>query len=151
MRGEVMEVRVRALIWNDEMIVVRRETRIGQVCTALPGGRVRGGETVEEALVREVAEETGIEIRPGRLAYVAEVVSPHHAEHLELIFESEAVGPVHPPGVDLLTLLEASRAPLLPPVIGAIQRDIELGTVSYAPRWLGNIWDPEIAHVNAAA
>jgi 8-oxo-dGTP diphosphatase len=35
---------------------------------SLPGGRVEPGETDEQAVVREVAEETGLAVRPGRLA-----------------------------------------------------------------------------------
>ena len=40
---------------------------------ALPGGIVEDGELVLEGLVREVAEETGLVVEPGRLAFVREV------------------------------------------------------------------------------
>jgi ADP-ribose pyrophosphatase YjhB (NUDIX family) len=41
----------------------------------LPGGRAETGEAVIEALVREIAEETGLQIAVSRLAYVAEARS----------------------------------------------------------------------------
>lgn len=41
----------------------------------LPGGRAEEGEGIEQALVREFKEETGLDVQPGPLAYVAEARS----------------------------------------------------------------------------
>lgn len=40
------------------------------------GGGVEPGETVEEALVREMEEETGIHLRPGQAHFMEELVDP---------------------------------------------------------------------------
>lgn len=65
---------VAAVIWNDrqEVLLIRRtkEPRKGQ--WSLPGGKVEFGESLEDAVRREVREETGIEIALLGLAGVAE-------------------------------------------------------------------------------
>ena len=43
---------------------------------AIPGGRVELGETMREAAVREIMEETGVSIRPGELVYFFETILP---------------------------------------------------------------------------
>ena len=53
---------------------------------APPGGGLDFGDEVHKALQREVYEETGLEVDPGRLSFVCEFISgPLHA--LELFFE----------------------------------------------------------------
>jgi ADP-ribose pyrophosphatase YjhB (NUDIX family) len=52
------------------VLLVRRKNEPSKGMWSLPGGVVELGERVEEALVREVEEETGIVIRPKRLLTV---------------------------------------------------------------------------------
>lgn len=37
----------------------------------LPRGHVQNGQSIHQALVREIAEETGLDVLPERLLYVA--------------------------------------------------------------------------------
>lgn len=48
---------------NNKILLVKRGTVVFKGYWALPGGRVDAGETVEETVVREVKEETGLHVR----------------------------------------------------------------------------------------
>src|SRR3954452_19239223 len=50
------------------LLLIRRANDPGRGLWSLPGGRVEPGETDEQAVVREVAEETGLTVTVGRLA-----------------------------------------------------------------------------------
>jgi ADP-ribose pyrophosphatase YjhB (NUDIX family) len=49
------------------LLLVRRGREPGRGLWSVPGGRVEPGETDEQALVRELREETGLAVRAGRL------------------------------------------------------------------------------------
>jgi 8-oxo-dGTP diphosphatase len=51
-----------AIFREGEVLLVRRASRPGLGRYSLPGGRVEFGETLTEAVIREVLEETGLRI-----------------------------------------------------------------------------------------
>jgi 8-oxo-dGTP diphosphatase len=60
---------VSASIFRDgKVLLVRRARSPGRGLYSLPGGRVEFGETLTEALTREIAEETGLEVALAGLA-----------------------------------------------------------------------------------
>jgi len=59
-------------IRDDHLLLVRRGHPPSRGRWSLPGGRVEPGETNERALVRELAEETGLVVEAGQ--FIGEVV-----------------------------------------------------------------------------
>ena len=55
-----MQVKVRALIWHGDRVIVARESRQGRPHLTLPGGRPHAHEALVDALAREVREATGV-------------------------------------------------------------------------------------------
>ena len=49
------------------LLLIKRGHEPGAGLWSLPGGRIEPGETDAEALVREMQEETGLAVQPGRL------------------------------------------------------------------------------------
>jgi len=67
---------VSAAIFRDgKVLIVRRARAPARGVFTLPGGGVEAGETLHEAVVREVREETGLVVEPLGLAGYREVIA----------------------------------------------------------------------------
>ncbi|MDB5629632.1 MAG: hydrolase [Tardiphaga sp.] len=67
-----------AIVFRDgRILLVRRAHDPGRGRWSVPGGRVEHGETLEQAVHREVAEETGLAIEIVGLAGIREVLPLH--------------------------------------------------------------------------
>ncbi len=82
-----------AVIWNDEkQILIDRRLPQGAMggLWEFPGGKIEIGETIEECIKREIAEELGIEIAVGEhlitidhtYTHLRVTLTVHHSQHL---------------------------------------------------------------------
>lgn len=66
----ILNIRVGAIIMRNNKILMVGNERSDYFYSV--GGRIKFGETAEEAVVREVFEETGVKLEVERLGYVHE-------------------------------------------------------------------------------
>lgn len=86
---------------GEDLLLVRRGRGAAVGQWSVPGGRVEGGETMAEAVVREVGEETGLRVRCGEPLGWVERIGPDR--HFVIVdFEAEPLDPGAPlqPGDD---------------------------------------------------
>ncbi|AJQ60244.1 NUDIX hydrolase [Bacillus thuringiensis] len=67
----VMQVRVTGILIEGEKVLLVKQ-KVASRNWSLPGGRVENGETLEEAMSREMREETGLEVKIKKLLYVCD-------------------------------------------------------------------------------
>lgn len=78
---------VSAAIFRDErVLIVRRARPPAHGLYTLPGGGVELGETLEDAVVREVREETALEVKPVALAGYRQAIAHDSAGRVERHF-----------------------------------------------------------------
>lgn len=74
----------RAIITKDDKILVMYRNKHGSEYFTLVGGRIHEDESIERGLVREVKEETGLEVTDARLVFTEEHPSPYNDQYMFL-------------------------------------------------------------------
>jgi 8-oxo-dGTP diphosphatase len=133
-----VRVKARAVILIDGRLIVAKQSRRGRTELSLPGGRVNRNESVTDAVKREVEEETGLDVTPGRLLYISELVQSVRTHDLELVFLAETSGIPRLNGFVALDLRGAELPEVRPPLLEQIAADLA-SNWRETPRWLGNL------------
>jgi 8-oxo-dGTP diphosphatase len=117
-----------AVIRDDEgrLLLVRRGRAPSAGLWSVPGGRLEAGETPQEAAVREVREETGLEVALGQLLATVEI-----GEFLVHDFAAEVVGGQLQAGDDASEVRwcsfdEAALLPLTPGLLDELRRMLQM-------------------------
>lgn len=102
-----MKVRVTGVMVEEDRILLLRQ-RAGLRRYSLPGGTLEEGETLAEALIREMREETGLDVTVGRLLYLCDHLPDSETHIVYVTFEvrrtDRVIGDVKP-GADSTPIL----------------------------------------------
>jgi len=79
-----MRKAARAIIIENNHILVMHRNKYGSQYHTLVGGRITDDETPEQGLVREIREETGMTVIAARLVYIEEHASPYNEQYIYL-------------------------------------------------------------------
>jgi ADP-ribose pyrophosphatase YjhB (NUDIX family) len=88
-----MRVRVTGIVIEDgRLLLLNQDAPNTARSWSLPGGKLEDGETLAGALVREMKEETGLDVEPGRLLYVCDHLPGDGTHVVHMTFETHRTG-----------------------------------------------------------
>lgn len=87
-----MAERVRAIIIQDNKIILIKRVKPNETYWVFPGGGIEKGETKEQALIREIKEELGLDINPKELLLERKSDKPCMEGIAEYFFMADIVG-----------------------------------------------------------
>ncbi len=132
---------------DDKKILLVRHRKGTRTYWVLPGGRLEYGEAFNECAVRELKEETGLDIAVGKIVFLSEAIAPDRSRHIVNIYVTgNVIGgtlklgnePVLA-GVDYFAMSELEGLTLFPPIAKNILDAIEHGFPGDI-KYLGNMW-----------
>ena len=120
------------VIYRSKVLLVQRATPPFRGEWCIPGGKVRYGETLQQAAEREILEETGIVISAGEPVYCFDIIDTDNTEkpvhYVVIDLEGEYVSGDIKPGSDALATAWFSKDEI-------INREVQQLTQQFLERW----------------
>ena len=146
---ESPRIRVAAIIVRGNTVLLVKHRKAGRNYWMLPGGGVQQGESLAEAVVRELSEETGLTVRPLELVLANDSIAPDRSRHIvHLCFTAEITGGELCCGEDT-RVVDAAFLPVdgldrieLFPAFGETLRNMIRAGFPDRARYLGRLWKP---------
>lgn len=139
--------RVSMIIVNDkEDILLVQHRKSNRYYWVLPGGRIEYGESFQDCAVRELKEETNLDIKFGHVVFLSEAIAPDKSRHIINIYATgEVLGGELRVGNEAMLadvgykpILELDKITLYPPVAHEIIEAYKEGFKTM--KYLGNLW-----------
>lgn len=140
-------IRVAAIIRAENRLLLVEHKKNENSYWLLPGGGVQYGETLHDALKRELMEEVSLEIESGRLVFANDSIEPNGKRHIvNLYFEATVIGGEIAVGGDTRVVSakfvpaeDLSKIELHPDIRSELEAGFRDGFPSGAP-YLGARW-----------
>lgn len=117
---------VGGVLWhNDKVLLVQRGNNPGKGIWTIPGGYVDHGESIEQAIIREIQEETGIKTKP--LSIIALRDRPAEKHNTYIVFLMQFLSgtlqaqPEEVSDLGFFTLEKCQSLPIAALTLGAIE------------------------------
>jgi ADP-ribose pyrophosphatase YjhB (NUDIX family) len=145
----VPNVRVSVAVVRDRDILLIRHRRRARAYWVVPGGRVQEFEPLDAAAIREIREETGLEVRLGPLVATFEINDRWTRHVVDLVFVAESfTGSLSEPAggplvesLDRAEFVDPAMLPALdvrPPQLRPLLEQLSSGARPI-PRYLGDL------------
>ena len=140
-------IRVSVIVITDDHILLVQHRKGSKLYWVLPGGRLEYGETFQECAVRELKEETGLDVAVEKFVFLSEAIAPNRSRHIvNIYFTGHIIGGTMKVGnepvlaaVELIPVSELSKLALFPPV-GKLILEAISNRLSSSKQYLGNMW-----------
>lgn len=139
--------RVSVIIINDkEEILLVQHKKGSRYYWVLPGGRIEYGEDFAACAVRELKEETNLDIKFGKVVFLSEAIAPDKSRHIINIYATGEVlgGDLRVGSEPMLQdvafkpIHDLDKITLYPPVVDEIIQAYKEGFANL--KYLGNLW-----------
>ena len=139
--------RVSVIIVNEkEEILLVQHKKATRYYWVLPGGRIEYGEDFATCAVRELKEETNLDIKFGKVVFLSEAIAPDRSRHIINIYATGIVlgGELKVGDEPMLAdvgytpIMELDKITLYPPVASELIRAYKEGFKNL--EYLGNLW-----------
>jgi 8-oxo-dGTP diphosphatase len=142
-----VRIRVGAICREGDSVLLVEHEKDHERYWLFPGGGIEVDETAEDALVRELLEETSVKVSVGRPVCICESISPNRERHIvHFLYETKRVsgspGKSRDPRVrrsEFVPAISLKELTLYPPIQDWLMRNLS-GGFAGTPEYLGAMW-----------